>query len=201
MGKYEKNIIAFGTFIIKHWLTVVNVMLFLFIVPSILLYPFFMSTGNPTLATIAQLIKGVYGPPVCHQLPERSLFIFGYQMALCSRCFAIYVSFLAGGLLFYLIRNRLKPFHIGYYILFCIPMAIDGFAQLFGVPIPRGIGPGMELIWTQLSNNDLRIITGALFGLGSALFVLPYMQQVFEMAEEAPKEQKTLASTDAPQNG
>jgi uncharacterized membrane protein len=120
--------------------------------------------------------------PTCHQIPERSLFIFGHQMTVCSRCFAIYVSFLAGGLLFYFIKNRLKPFHIFYFVLLCMPMAIDGTAQLFGVPLPRF--DGMQLIWTTLSTNEIRVVTGAIFGLGSALFVMPYMQQILEMEIE-----------------
>jgi uncharacterized membrane protein len=124
----------------------------------------------------------------CHQMPDRSLFVFGYEMAVCSRCFAIYAAFLLGGLAFYFLRNRLKPFHILYYILLCLPMGIDGTAQLFGIAIPRGIGPGFELIWTTLSNNELRVITGAIFGLGSALFVLPYVQHIIESDDEPKKD-------------
>jgi uncharacterized membrane protein len=196
MSAFDRYILVFGSFIIRHWLTIVNVLLFLFIVP-ILLYPYFMSTGDPTLVYIAGAIKAGYHP-TCHQLPERSLFIFGYQMAVCSRCFAIYVSFLAGGLLFYFIKDKLKPFHIFYYVLICIPMAIDGFAQLFGVPIPRGIGPGFQLVWTVLSNNELRVLTGAIFGFGSALFVMPYMQQVLELEEASEKEQKKAEASQKP---
>lgn len=192
MSTYDRYIISLGSFIIKHWLTLVNLALLIFIIP-IVLYPYFISTGDPTLMTIAGAIKAGYHP-TCHQIPDRCLFIFGYQMAVCSRCFAIYVSFLAGGLLFYFLRNKLKPFHIFYYVLLCLPMAIDGTAQLFGVPFPRGIGPGMQLIWTTVSNNELRLITGAIFSLGSALFVMPYMQQILEMEEEAEQYQKIAAS-------
>lgn len=181
MSRLNGHIIAFGSFIIRQWLNIVNAALLIFIVP-IVLYPYFMSTGDPTLVAIAGAIKAGYHA-TCHQLPERSLFIFGYQMAVCSRCFAIYVSFLAGGLLFYFIRKRLKPFHIAYYAVLCLPMAIDGFAQLFGVPLPRGIGPGMQLIWTVESTNEIRVITGAIFGLGSALFVMPYMEEVMNIEE------------------
>jgi len=197
MSKYDRYLIRFGTILMDHWLTMINVALLIFIAP-ILLYPYFMSTGNPTLVFIAGAILAAYHT-TCHQLPERSLFIFGYQMAVCSRCFAIYVSFLAGGILFYFLRSRLKPFNIIYYIILCIPMAIDGFAQLFGVPIPRGIGPGGQLIWTELSNNGLRLITGGIFGLGSALFVLPYMQKIFDMEEEAHQQPEPVPPTTGPQ--
>ncbi|HTY91628.1 MAG TPA: DUF2085 domain-containing protein [Methanocella sp.] len=193
MNMPDRYLMASAEFVVKHWLTVVNALLFLFIVP-ILLAPYFFSTGNPVLVQIAGMIMAAYHV-TCHQLPERSLFIFGYEMAVCSRCFAIYVSFLAGGLLFYFIRNRLKPFHIFWYILICMPMAIDGFAQLFGVPIPRGIGPDYTLVWTTLSNNGLRIITGSIFGFGSAIFVLPYIQHIME-SEDVPKKEGAGASAD-----
>lgn len=185
MSTYNPSLARLGSFIIDHWLTLVNVALAIFIAP-ILLYPLFMYTGNPTLHLIAGAILAGYHT-TCHQLPERSLFIFGYQMAVCSRCFAIYASFLFGGILFYFLKGKLKPFSIVYYVILCMPMAIDGFAQLFLVPIPRGIGPDMQLIWTALSNNELRIITGAIFGLGSALFILPYMHEIFEMEEASHK--------------
>ncbi len=185
MGTFDRYIISFGSFAIRHWLTIINAALAAF-VALIVLAPFLVSTGDPALASVASALMAGYHA-TCHQLPERSLFIFGHQMTVCSRCFAIYVSFLAGGLLFYFVRNRLKPFHIFYYILMCVPMGIDGTAQLFGIPLPRGIGPGLQLIWTIESTNEIRVITGAIFGLGSALFVMPYMQKVLEMEEEAER--------------
>ena len=185
MSGFDKYLLIFARFLVKHWLTLVNVAVFIFIVP-ILLYPLLMSTGSPFLESVASAILFAYHA-TCHQLPERSLFIFGYKMAVCSRCFAIYTAFLAGGLLFYFLRNRLKPWDIKLYIILCIPMAIDGFAQLFGVPIPRGFDAN-GLVWSTLSNNGLRVITGAIFGLASALFTLPYMQEIFEMEEQDQKE-------------
>ncbi len=197
MGTYDRYLISIASLIIRHWLTIVNVAMFLFIAPMVLT-PYFMSTGNPMLVYLANALMAAYHP-ACHQLPERSLFVFGYQMTVCSRCFAIYASFLAGGLLFYFIKNRLKPFHILYYILFCVPMGIDGTAQLFGIPIPRGIGPGLQPVWTTLSNNEMRVLTGAIFGLGSALFVMPYMQKILEMEQEAEKLRKAAEGADGGQ--
>ncbi|MDI6895823.1 DUF2085 domain-containing protein [Methanocella conradii] len=76
-------------------------------------------------------------------------------MAVDARSFAIYASMLAVGIIYPLIRYRLKPWLLRYYALLALPMAIDGFAQLFGVPIPRGIGPGFEVVWTVESTNPL----------------------------------------------
>jgi uncharacterized membrane protein len=183
MSTYDRYILYAGSFVIKHWLAIVNVALFIFIAP-ILLTPYLMSTGDPMLASIAGAFMAAYHL-TCHQIPDRCLFVSGFQMPVCSRCFAIYASFLAGGLLFYFIRTKLKPFHVFYLVLMYVPMAIDGTAQLFGVPLPRGIGPGLQLVWTTLSTNELRVITGAICGFGTALFMMPYMQRILEMEEEA----------------
>lgn len=161
----------------KHWLIIFTVLVLLFIIP-IVGYPYLMSTGNPVLQSIAHVILVMY-KVTCHQLPERSLFVFGYQMTVCSRCFAIYAAFLAGCVAFAFVRKRLKIWSLKYFVIFCIPMAIDGFAQLLGVPLPRGIGPGWELIWSTVSNNEWRIVTGAIFGLACSLYVLPYLEEIF----------------------
>ncbi|HUL61626.1 MAG TPA: hypothetical protein VLT35_01075, partial [Methanocella sp.] len=56
--------------------------------------------------------------------------------------------------------------------------------QLLGIAIPRGIGPGWQLVWTVESTNELRLITGAIFGLASALYVLPDLQAIFNASDE-----------------
>lgn len=174
----ESALLKFANFFVNHWLAVLTLLTFLFIVP-IVGYPLLMSTDVPVLHTIAGAVLLGY-KVTCHQLPERSLFIGGYKMAVCARCFAIYVSFLAGCILFAFVRTRLKIWDIKYYVLLCVPMAIDGFTQLFGVAIPRAIGAGGQLIWTVESTNEMRLITGTIFGLASALYVLPYLQEIFQ---------------------
>jgi len=165
-------------FFVRHWLGILIALVVFFTVP-IVLVPFLESTDIPVLQQLSDVVFHLYGGPVCHQLPERSLFIFGYQMTVCSRCFAIYAAFLAGCILFAFVRTRLKPWRIIYFILLCVPMAIDGTTQLFGIEIPRRIGPGWELIWMAESTNELRLITGAIFGLAGALYVLPFLQEIF----------------------
>lgn len=182
----------------RHWLAIFLVVVGLFIVP-ILGAPVLMSTSNPILQSIANVIMFLY-KVTCHQLPERTLFVFGYQMAVCARCFAIYVAFLAGGFIFAFIRKRLKIWSLKYFVILCIPMAIDGFAQLFGVPLPRGIGPGWELIWTVESDNTMRIITGAIFGLACSLYVLPYLEEIFsgEMHYNGTRVEKPAMQENSP---
>src|SRR5687768_17707700 len=43
----------------------------------------------------SHLANSIYGgfAVVCHQLPERSYFIFGHKLAVCSRCTGLYAGF------------------------------------------------------------------------------------------------------------
>ena len=66
----------------------------------------------------------------CHQLPSRSYFILGEQVAFCQRDVAIYGSVFLGGLLFGLVRRRLKPIPLRWYVFFLAPIAVDGGMQM-----------------------------------------------------------------------
>lgn len=57
-------------FMLAHWLTIANLLIFLFILP-IILYPLFMATGVPLPQDTAGVIKFLYHF-ICHQLPRRS---------------------------------------------------------------------------------------------------------------------------------
>jgi uncharacterized membrane protein len=61
----------------KHWLAVVNTLAFLYvglpILSAVLLYLGLEGPGG--------LIQSLYGPPVCHQLPQRSWFLFGQKFS------------------------------------------------------------------------------------------------------------------------
>jgi uncharacterized membrane protein len=182
-------------FFVRHWLAVLIGLVVLFSAP-IVIVPLMESTNIPILNTIAETVFKFYGGPVCHQWPERSIFIFGHQMTVCARCFAIYFTFLAGCILFAFVRTRLKPWNIIYYVLACVPMGIDGTTQLFGIAIPRAIRSGGELVWMVESTNELRILTGAIFGLASALYVLPFLQEIFSVDISPPKAYKVPAGND-----
>jgi len=61
----------------KHWLAIVNTLAFLYvglpILSAVLLY---LGVEGP-----GKLIQTIYGPPVCHQIPQRSWFLFGEKPA------------------------------------------------------------------------------------------------------------------------
>ena len=93
----------------------------------------------------------------------------GWKMAFCERDLAIYVGLLVVGLLY--ARNRdLKPSGFGLYGALILPMAVDGFTQLFG--------------WRE-STWELRVVTGLLFGLASAWLVLPRLDASFGLQPAA----------------
>ncbi len=83
----------------------------------------------------------------CHQKPERSFFISGYQFPLCARCTGILIGYLCSAvlLIFGYVINYLLCF------LFLVPLVLDG---------------GIQLLFNILSNNTRRFTTGIIFGIG-----------------------------------
>ncbi|MBI3959835.1 MAG: DUF2085 domain-containing protein [Chloroflexi bacterium] len=177
--------------IARHWLLLINAAVAVYLLLP-LAAPVLVNAGYERPARV---IYSLYSF-ACHQLPERSYFLFGeeplyslsaleanglppaqnlferrtftgnlttgYKTALCQRDIAIYGSVLLGGLLFGLLRRRLRPPSVKVYILFLIPIALDGFTQLFGL---------------RMSNWWLRTVTGALFGGASVWLAYPYLEE------------------------
>jgi uncharacterized membrane protein len=170
----------------KHWLCLVNLTWGLYVGLPILA-PILMLTGHPWLGNVIYTAYKV----ACHQIPWRSFFIggsqivytyeelialvgpalteryigdatIGYKVALCQRDVATYGTILLAGLVFGLVRRRLKPLPIWAFVLSLVPMGIDGLTQLFGL---------RESTW------QLRMITGALFGLASVWLAYPYLEE------------------------
>lgn len=123
------------------------------VVILILCAPVLAASGHPALAT------AVYAAfrPLCHQRADRSLFIEGLPMAVCSRCFGIYFGFWLGMLTLILSASP-KYVSISFrsLVLTMLPMTADalgGWAGLF-------------------TNTHLsRWMTGLIAGAGVALFI------------------------------
>jgi uncharacterized membrane protein len=104
----------------KRWLVVFNVFFLLyaglpFLAPILLAYGY---TGA------ANAIYQFYHA-ACHQFPSRSYFIGGEQVAWCHRDVSIYTTILLGGLVYSLVRNKLKPLKLRWYVFFMVPIAMD----------------------------------------------------------------------------
>jgi len=105
--------------------------------------------------------------------------VVGYKMALCERDMAIYGAIFMFGLVYAFTGRRIKPLHWTLWILIGMgPIGLDGFSQLFS-----------QMPWAWLSSilpyresiPLLRVLTGGLFGLTTAWFAYPYMEE--SMAE------------------
>src|SRR5262249_26179605 len=83
---------------------------------------------------LALVIRSAYGR-VCHQLPERSLWIQGQPMAVCARCFGIYLGYFIGLLACPLAEESLRKGlpRLRWLMLALVPLAIDFAGGYFGV--------------------------------------------------------------------
>jgi len=189
LGRWAVRIAAFLPRIVyaaaKHWLLIANIVLGIqALLPAAA--PVLMASGRSWLG---QILYTVYSP-LCHQLPERSFFLFGsqitytlqelehllgpdvplryigdpiigYKMAVCQRDIAVYAAMWLAGLAYVPLRQRLRPLPLKVFALLCLPMAVDGFGQLLG-------------LWD--STPWRRVTTGALFGVACIWLAYPHVE-------------------------
>ena len=124
----------------------------------------------------------------------------GWKVAYSDRLMAWYGGFWIASLVYAVIRRRVRPLPLWGLILFSLPMFIDGTTHTISdVLINNQFGTGFRdtNLWlAQLTNNALplwfvagdavgsfnsimRWISGALFGIGLAWFLLPYAEGTF----------------------
>jgi uncharacterized membrane protein len=186
---------------IKHWLLFVNVAVALFLLPTVLA-PMLMSFGitGPAKAiyslyslTCHQLPERSFfiGPKLYYSLEEirkamgpdadnifkRKAFVgneeLGYKIAICQRDVAIYFSILLAGIAFSLVRGKLEPLSFKAFLILCIPLAVDGLTQLFG--LRESTPPG-------------RVFSGSLFGVALVWLLYPRIELAFREAKEVMEE-------------
>ena len=98
--------------------------------------------------------------PICHQLDSHSLHLAGAKLGVCARCSSIYFSFLLGLLLYPWIRglqNTLVPHRL----------------ILAGAALPMLLDVGLSLPGFWASTQVSRLLTGSVFGLTAAFFIVP----------------------------
>jgi uncharacterized membrane protein len=217
----------FELWLSKHWLAVFNTF-----VGAVVLLPYLapvlMWLGLTGLADRIYFLYVILG----HQLPQRSLFLFGpklmyplpeitaftqsinplvlkqfignaeigWKVAYSDRLMAWYGAFWIASLVYAKIRRQVKPLPFWGLILFSLPMFIDGATHTISDVLINGqFGTGFRdtNVWlAQLTNNALppwfvagdtlgsfnsiaRWISGALFGVGLAWYLLPYAEGTF----------------------
>jgi uncharacterized membrane protein len=119
--------------------------------------PSIIRSGSHRLPDLAAFILHAAYGRVCHQMPERSLWILGYPMSVCARCLGIYLGYVAGLLAYPFCRKRLeeRPPRRRWLFLALVPVAIDfagGYLGLFQNTI------------------DSRVATGFVAGVAAAVY-------------------------------
>ncbi|MCE7859674.1 MAG: DUF2085 domain-containing protein [Chloroflexi bacterium CFX2] len=99
----------------------------------------------------------------------------GYKVALCERDIAIYLAILFFGIIFGLTGRRFKSLHwLAWLFLGIAPIGLDGFSQLlsqFNWDWFSAVIPYRE------STPFLRVLTGGFFGLFTAWFAYPNIEE------------------------
>jgi len=97
-----------------------------------------------------------FGFCFCHKIKDRSIWFFGLEKVLCSRCLGI----LLGGTIGLILVINKYQIEIIWSVLLILPLIIDGFLQA---------------LQYRESNNTLRLITGFLFGVGLQFFLATFI--------------------------
>lgn len=132
---------------------------------AIVLAPILAVLPEPFTA-LGNALYGLFSP-VCHQIGERSLEVLGLPLAVCTRCTAVYVGFLAGVLSYPLARCVDRPAYPPRWIaaLAVLPMLVD-----------------VIMGWTGIHpvSGATRLFTGAFFGLIVPFIVLPALAEAVQ---------------------
>jgi uncharacterized membrane protein len=91
----------------------------------------------------------------CHGIPERSFFVAGHKLPICSRCSGVVVGSLSFIPLILLPRRGLVSLLLS--MILIAPLVVDGL---------------MQALEGRLSTNRMRFCTGFLGGVGTALMAL-----------------------------
>jgi uncharacterized membrane protein len=224
------------TFLRRHWIIPLSFALGIYAgLPF--LAPVFMYIGWSSAGRIVYFIYSW----LCHQLPERSFFLYGsrftyslaeiqsawqntinpvilrqfignpemgWKVAWSDRMVSMFTSLWLFGLLWWLIRNRLKPLRWWGLLLFLLPIVVDGTSHF--VSDLAGIGQGFRYtnLWLAVLthhiflpsfysgdawgsfNSLMRLLTGFMFGLGIVWYTYPYLEKAC-----APQHQLTEIRT------
>jgi uncharacterized membrane protein len=196
------NRIAGG--VARHWLAIFNTLVFIFIA-----LPFFAPILMDAGATRAgRLIYTLYSP-TCHQLPERSFFLFGPRAVYAAEELE-HDHFLPEGLTL-LQRQALRwpgSVEAGFKVALCQrDLAIYGAIFLTGlvfagvrhrwprrdgrlrkVPVryyimlllPIAVDGLSQLFGLRESIWPLRLLTGSIMGVATVLFAYPYVEEAMQ---------------------
>jgi len=114
------------------------------------------------------------GYAVCHQLPERSIFIDGKQLPVCARDTGIYIGSLISLLFILFSRNRKSnaiplPSISFLFVFFMLLLTVDGVTSYLGL---------------RETTNAIRLATGLLVGISLPLFLYPLLNDNLRVSKK-----------------
>ena len=101
----------------------------LFWIGAIAAAPWLRARGSP----LADLLYLVF-EPTCHQINSRCFIVWGYPLAVCTRCLGIDFGFLASALLYPAIRGFRRPIvpRTKLFLAVSAPIVVDTLGNLLG---------------------------------------------------------------------
>jgi uncharacterized membrane protein/glutaredoxin len=101
----------------------------------------------------------------------------GFKTALCQRDLAIYAAMLAFGVLFSLFNRKIPilPWYL-WILIGIVPIGLDGFSQL------PGLTTNLLPAWLPIRESTpfFRFLTGGLFGLTTAWYLFPMLEETMK---------------------
>lgn len=131
---------------------------------AIILTPIMINTTG-FFSDLAVFLYALYSKS-CHQIKERTFFIFGAYLPVCVRCFSIYTGFLIGSISFPIIR-KFNFFNFPKLWIFFIALSM----------IITDVG--FHLVGLIENSFITRVITGGFIGFVSAFFIIPAFVNAF----------------------
>jgi uncharacterized membrane protein len=131
---------------------------------GIIAAPVFLFSDNKILIEISAIIYAFFGK-TCHQISDRSYFLFGKQFAVCSRCSFIYLGFFIS-LLIILIRRKINNYESPkqfYLFLSVLLIIVDVLFEYFKI---------------YSGNYITRSLTGFNIGFLLPLYLLPGLNNI-----------------------
>jgi len=123
---------------------------------------------------IAHIIYVVYGY-LCHQRPWRSIHLFDYQVAWCTRDTFTYLGFGLAAIFVHVFNIRGIKWYVAF--LSILPFAIDGSVQLVAEVL--GVMRGDDEFF-YASTNFIRMITGGIFGIGAGMWLFGVLSETIK---------------------
>lgn len=150
-----------------------NIIIIVLIILNLLplLAPIFMHLNLHFLSKPIYFIYGFF----CHQFHDRSLHLYDHQYAWCVRDSGIWFGWLIVAL--GLKKQLIKPLKWYFLPIFILPILIDGGLQTVST-LKHLDQLGNLSDGAYLSNNLKRFVTGFLFGIGLAMFLLPFVSKI-----------------------